>query len=88
MTEENIADVTVQHKLRGLRDEIMEFAKSANNCSIIMTNHHSQNVGETIGLLGNGMLIKDKTQRKEYNVLVETYNQFAGKLLLCDCKLK
>ena len=86
MSEEDIANRLIQHKLDALRNDVMEFAKAANDCSIIMASHHSENVGEIKGSLNHGTLIIDKTQRQVYDGLIETYDKFKRKLLRCNCR--
>lgn len=76
----------IQQKLDTLRSETIEFAKAANDCSIIMSNHHSENIGEIAGILNHGTLIIDKIQHREYEVLIETYDKFKKKLLRCNCR--
>ena len=86
MSEENISNKLIQTKLDTLRNEIMEFAKAVNDCSIIMTSHHSELIGEINGSLNYGTLVADKTKRQEYDVSIDTYNKFKRKLIRCNCK--
>jgi hypothetical protein len=86
MSEENTENILIQHKLEELRNEIMEFAKASNDCSIIMSNHHSEEIGEIKGSLNYGTYIMDKTQRQIYDGLVGTHDKFKRKLLRCSCK--
>ncbi len=88
MQEEDITYMFVKQKLGALRNEIMEFSGGANDCNIVMTSFHSENVGEIKGSLGYGSIIKDKEQHREYDALIEEYSQFTSKLLRCDCKQK
>lgn len=37
------------------------------DCNTIMTNHHSENIGEINGLVNNSTPIVDKIQRQEYD---------------------
>lgn len=90
MTKENIniTNILVDRKLTTLRDKILEFAKVANDCNIVMTNHQSIEIGEIKGELNNGGLVKDKVLHRKYDALIEEYDQFSDKLLSCDCKQK
>lgn len=86
MSEEYVTNRLIQRKLDTLRNEIMEFAKAANDCNIIMVTHHSEVVGEVKGSLNHGTTLTDKTHRQEYNGLIETYDKFKRKLLRCSCR--
>jgi len=86
MPEENTAKILIQNKLDELRNDIMEFAKASNDCSIIMASHHSEDIGEIKGSLNYGTLIIDKTQHQVYDGLIETYDKFKRKLLRCNCR--
>lgn len=86
MSEEDTTNRLIQSKLDTLREEIMEFAKAANDCSIIMANYHTENIGELKGSLNHGTLITDETQRQVYDGLVGTHDKFKRKLLRCSCK--
>lgn len=86
MSEENIAHKLIQQKLDTLRNETMEFAKAANDCSIIMASGYSEFVGEIKGELNHGTLITDKTQRQAYDGSIDLYNKFKRKLLRCSCR--
>ena len=86
MPEKDTTIILIQNKLEELRNDIMEFAKAANDCSIIMASHHSEDIGEIKGSLNYGTLIIDKTQRQIYDGLVETHDKFKRKLLRCSCK--
>ena len=86
MSEEDAANRLIKRKLDTLRNEIMEFAKAANDCNIVMTTHHSEGIGEIKGSLNQGTAIIDKTRRQEYDGLVDTYNKFKRKLLRCSCR--
>lgn len=85
MSEEDTSRI-IQKKLDTLRNEIMEFAKAANDCNIVMTTHHSESIGEINGSINHGTVLIDKTQRQEYDGLVDTYNKFKRKLLRCSCR--
>jgi len=86
MSTEDTTNILIQNKLEELRNDIMEFAKAANDCSIIMASHHSEEIGEIKGSLNHGTHIIDKTQRQIYDGLVGTHDKFKRKLLRCSCK--
>lgn len=87
MPEENVNLISQLRKkdLDQLREHIMDFAKAANGCNIIGVNYESQAVGEYMGSLRFGALLKDEDQKREYDSLVETYGRFTDKLRLCRC---
>lgn len=85
MTEED-TNRLIKRKLNTLDNETLEFAKAANDCSIVMATHHSEGIGELKGSLSHGTIIEDKTLRQEYDLLVEKYNKFKRKLLRCSCR--
>jgi hypothetical protein len=87
MLEDNANFVTQLRKkgLDRLRVHIMDFAKAANDCSIIAVNYESHAVGEYMGSLGFGAWLKDRDQKREYDSLVETYSRFTDKLHTCRC---
>ena len=86
MTKEDPMKHIRQHELKSLRDHINGHAKAVNECSMITIRHHAQGIGEGIGNLGYGTYIKDDTQKREYDFLIETYNMFSDTIRLCNCK--
>ncbi len=86
MLAEEMKNKFIQLKLDTMRNEILGFSKSANDCNIIMASHHSEGIGEIIGFMNHGESIKDNRQKREYEGLVEEYNQFMSKLIDCNCK--
>ncbi len=85
MSKEDISDILIKNKLAELRNEIMEFAKAANDCSIIMASDQSELVGEIKGSLNHGALVTNKIRRIEYDGSIELYDKFKRKLLQCNC---
>ena len=88
MTEEDPMKHIRQNELKSLREHINGYAKAVNECSMIMVRHHAQGIGEAIGNLGHGTYIKDKTQKKEYDFLIDTYDMFSDTIRLCNCTKK
>jgi len=85
MTEDPMKDIR-QKELGHLKEHINGYTKAVNDCSMILVRHHAQGIGEYIGILGHGANLKDETQKKEYNFLVDTYEMFSDTIRLCTCK--
>ena len=85
MPEEDPMKHTRQNDLKSLREHINGYAKAVNECSMIMVRHHAQSIGESIGNLGHGIYIKDDTQKREYDFLIDTYDMFSDTIRLCNC---
>ena len=85
MEEEDSMKQIRQNQLKSLREHINGYAKAVNECSMIMVRHHAQGIGESIGDLGHGAYIKDDTQKREYDFLIDTYDMFSDTIRLCNC---
>lgn len=86
MAEEDPIKHIRQKELGHLKEHLNGYAKAVNECNITMIKHHVQGIGEYIGTLGHGAYLKDETQKREYEFLIDTYDMFSDTIRLCDCK--